>query len=216
MNLYKERMAQLSGNYEVKENNKEDSKQNNNQNINPSQNVNDLGSNHSGVTLQKFSNPSLNPNNNKNKYNPPKVKYGVFHGQKGVPNYNPNYNEEPKQIIIPEIVQPDPKQLQNLIQNTLDNYLAAAFSNIKPPEPPKIDLNNENQNQRPQNQNNAIQRVIEKEYVTRQKEVKSQPQPIIIKEPAQPNEQNKELIEKFANLAEKLTNIQENISKQIS
>ena len=190
MNLYKERMAKLSGNYEVKENNKDDSKQNNNQNLNPSQNnVNDLGSNHSGVTFQKFNNPSSNPNNNKNKYNPPKVKYGVFHGQKGVPNYNPNYNDEPQKIIIPEIV---------------------------PPEPPKIDLNNENQNKRPPNQINAIQRVIEKEYVTKQKEVKSQPQPIIIKEPAQPNEQNKELIEKFVNLAEKLTNIEEKISKQMS
>ena len=217
MNLYKERMAKLSGNYEVKENNKDDSKQNNNQNLNPSQNnVNDLGSNHSGVTFQKFNNPSSNPNNNKNKYNPPKVKYGVFHGQKGVPNYNPNYNDEPQKIIIPEIVRPDPNKLQNLIQNTLDNYLAAAFSKIKPPEPPKIDLNNENQNKRPPNQINAIQRVIEKEYVTKQKEVKSQPQPIIIREPAQQNEQNKELIEKFVNLAEKLTNIEEKISKQMS
>jgi len=217
MNLYKERMAKLSGNYEVKENNKDEPNKNNSQNLNPSQNnVNDLGSNHSGVTFQKFNNPSSNQNNNKNKYNPPKVKYGVFHGQKGVPNYNPNYDEEPKKIIIPEIVQPDPSKLQNLIQNTLDNYLAMAFSNIKPPEPPKIDLNNENQNKKPPNQINAIQRVIEREYVTKQKEVKSQPQPIIIKEAAQPNEQNKELIEKFANLAEKLTNIEEKISKQMS
>ena len=217
MNLYKERMAQLSGNYEVKENNKNDPKQNDNKNLNPSQNnINDLGSNHSGVTFQTFNNPSSSPNKNKNKYNPPKVKYGVFHGQKGVPNYNPNFNEEPKKIIIPEIIQPDPNKLQNLIQNTLDNYLVAAFSKIKPPEPPKIDLNNENQNQKPPNQINAIQRVIEREYVTNQKEVKSQPQPIIIKEPSQPNEQNKELIEKFANLAEKLTNLEEKISKQIS
>ena len=217
MNLYKERMAKLSGNYEVKENNKKDPNQINNQNINPSQNnINDLGSNHSGVTFQTFNNPSSNISPNKNKYNPPKVKYGVFHGQRGVPNYNPNFNEEPKNIIIPEIVQPDPNKLKNLIQNTLDNYLAAAFSKIKPPEPPKIDLNNENQNKKPPIQPNAIQRVIEKEYVTQQKEVRSQPQPIIIKEPAQPNEQNKELMEKFASLAEKLTNIQENISKQIS
>ena len=75
MNLYKERMAQLSGSYEVKENDKNNPKLNQ-ENINPIEedNINNLGSNNSGVTFQKFNKPSTNQIQNKNKYNLPKVK----------------------------------------------------------------------------------------------------------------------------------------------
>ena len=214
MNLYKEKMAQLSGNYEVKENNKKNV-ENNPENLNPftQNNANDLGSNHSGVTYQVFNKPSSQKKNN---YNPPKVKYGVFHGQKGIPNYNPNINqnEEPKKIIIPEIVLPEPEKLNNVIKNKIDDYLLAAFNNLKPTEAPKINLNNENNKK--DNIQNTVQRVIEKEYITKNiKEVQNVPQPIVINPPQQNMEQNHELIDKFINLTEKITNLEEKISKQI-
>ena len=214
MNLYKQRMAQLSGSYEIKENNK----------INPSENpeklelsdknnVNDLGSNHSGITLQKFNRPSGNQISNKNGYNPPKVKYGVFHGQKGIPNYNPNLNnnEEPH-ANIPNIVLPDPNKLNNVIKDTIDNYLAAAFKNLNPSEAPKIP-NNKNPPQ------NVTERVIEREIIIKPNKVEQkipQPQPIIVNPPAQQDiGQNKEILEKFVNLAEKLTNLEEKITNKV-
>ena len=217
MNLYKERMAQLSGSYEVKENDKNNPKLNQ-ENINPIEddNINNLGSNHSGVTFQKFNKPSTNQIQNKNKYNPPKVKYGVFHGQKGIPNYNPNLNEnEQPKVIIPEIVLPKPDKLNNVIKDTIDNYLTEAFKNLKPSEAPKINLNNENNKNPPQQ--NAVQRVIEKEYIIKNvKEVQNVPQPIVINPPPQQNPQpNNELMEKFLNLAEKFTNLEEKINQQM-
>ena len=127
MNLFKEKMSKLSGNYEIKENNE------NNKNLNPfdNNNINDLDSNHSGVTNLVFNKPSINQN--KNKYNPPKVKYKVFHGQKGIPNFNQYLDEkdQPK-VIIPEIVLPEPNKLNNDIKDAIDNYLKAAFQNLKP------------------------------------------------------------------------------------
>ena len=217
MNLYKEKMAQLAGSYEVKENNDRNANPNLNKNLNPfvDNNINDLGSNHSGVTNQRFNKPSSNQNQIKNKYNPPKVKYGVFHGQKGIPNYNPNLNEEPKKIAIPEIVLPDPNDLNNVIKNTIDNYITAAFRNLKPSEAPEIKLNNENNKIPPQN---AVQRVIEREYITKNiKEVQNVPQPVVINaQPQQNPEQNKELLEKFYNLAERFTDLEEKISNQMN
>ena len=217
MNLYKDRMAKLSGNYEVKESGQKEPNENENKNINPYEqnNINDLGSNHSGVTFQQFNRPSSSPNKNRNKYQPPKVKYGVFHGQKGIPNYNPNFEEEPNNIINPKIVLPDPNQLNNVIKNTIDNYLAAAFSNLKPSEAPKINLDNDNNKKPPQQ--NAVQRVIEKEYITHNiKEVNNVPQPVVINQPQQQNlEQNNEILEKFVNLAERFTDLEEKISKQM-
>ena len=218
MNLYKERMSKLSGSYEVKENNKD----NQNKNINPSinNNINDINSNHSGLTNQKFNKPSYGINQNRNKYNPPKVKYGVFHGQKGIPNYNPNNidNEEEKEIIKPEIIMPKPEQLNNIIKDALDNYLKAAFKNLNPSEAPEIKLNNEiNQNNKipmpPQNIN-SIQRVIEKEYITRNiKEIVPQNN---VENNVNQNIEKNEIIEKFMNLTEKFMNLEEKISNQMN
>ena len=90
----------------------------------------------------------------------------------------------------------------------------AAFNNLKPTEAPKINLNNENNKK--DNIQNTVQRVIEKEYITKNiKEVQNVPQPIVINPPQQNMEQNHELIDKFINLTEKITNLEEKISKQI-
>jgi hypothetical protein len=94
--------------------------------------------------------------------------------------------------------------------------LAAAFSNLKPSEAPKINLNNESNIKSPQK--NEIQRVFEKEYIVKNiKEIQNIPQPVVINPPeqSQNNEQNNKLIEKFTNLAEKFTNLEEKITKQI-
>ena len=214
MNLYTSKMAQLSGNYEVKE--KNDKKlEYNPESLNPMDNnyANDLNSNHSGVTNQKFNKPSFE---NKNRYNPPKVKYGVFHGQKGIPHYHPNLNlnEESNKILMPEIVLPGPDKINNEIKNKIDDYLLAAFKNLKPSEAPQINLNNEINKKN--NTQNTVERVIEREYITKNiKEVQNIPQPIVINPPQQNMEQNNELIDKFINLTEKFTNLEEKISKQI-
>ena len=209
MNLYKEKMSKLSGNYEVKENNE---KNKNNKNLNPfdNNNINDLDSNHSGITNLVFNKPSINQN--KNKFNPPKVKYKVFHGQKGIPNFNQNLNEiEQPKVIIPEIILPEPNKLNNNIKDAIDNYLKAAFQNLKPSEVPKIDINNENKKIPSQN---YVQRVIEKEYIIKKKDV---PQPVVINPPPQQNPgQNNELLEKFLNLAERFTNLEEKLSNEKS
>ena len=88
--------------------------------------------------------------------------------------------------------------------------MAAAFSNLKPSEVPKINLNNESNIKSPQK--NEVQRVFEKEYIVKNiKEIQNIPQPIVINPPeqAQNIEQNNKLIEKFTNLAEKFTNLEE-------
>ena len=217
MNMYKERMAEQSR--KLEEDNKKYNQNSNNKNlkdINQISSLNDIGSNHSGVTLQKFNKPSQNPievkQKNKMKYNPPKVEYGIFGNQNEIPDNNENnrsYN-----IINP--ILPKPENLNNMIKNTIDNYLAAAFSNLKPSEAPKINLNNESNIKSPQK--NEVQRVFEKEYIVKNiKEIQNIPQPVVINPPeqSQNNEQNNKLIEKFTNLAEKFTNLEEKITKQI-
>ena len=217
MNMYKERMAEQSR--KLEEDNKKYNQNSNNKNlkdINQISSLNDIGSNHSGVTLQKFNKPSQNPidvkQKNKMKYNPPKVEYGIFGNQNEIPDNNENnrsYN-----IINP--ILPKPENINNMIKNTIDNYLAAAFSNLKPSEAPKINLNNESNIKSPQK--NEIQRVFEKEYIVKNiKEIQNIPQPVVINPPeqSQNNEQNNKLIEKFTNLAEKFTNLEEKITKQI-
>jgi len=119
-------------------------------------------------------------------------------------------------VINPNEILPNPEKINNMIKNTIDNYLAAAFSNLKPSEAPKINLNNENNKKSPQK--NEVQRVFEKEYIVKNiKEVQNIPQPVVINPPDQSQniEQNNKLIEKFTNLAEKFTNLEEKISKQI-
>ena len=217
MNMYKERMAEQSR--KLEEDNKKYNQNSNNKNlkdINQISSLNDIGSNHSGVTLQKFNKPSQNPidvkQKNKMKYNPPKVEYGIFGNQNEIPDNNEN-NRSYK-IINPNL--PKPENLNNMIKNTIDNYLAAAFSNLKPSEAPKINLNNESNIKSPQK--NEIQRVFEKEYIVKNiKEIQNIPQPVVINPPeqSQNNEQNNKLIEKFTNLAEKFTNLEEKITKQI-
>ena len=217
MNMYKERMAEQSR--KLEEDNKKYNQNINNKNlkdINQISSLNDIGSNHSGVTLQKFNKPSQNPievkQKNKMKYNPPKVEYGIFGNQNEIPDNNEN-NRSYK-IINP--ILPKPENLNNMIKNTIDNYLAAAFSNLKPSEAPKINLNNESNIKSPQK--NEIQRVFEKEYIVKNiKEIQNIPQPVVINPPeqSQNNEQNNKLIEKFTNLAEKFTNLEEKITKQI-
>ena len=217
MNMYKERMAEQSR--KLEEDNKKYNQNINNKNlkdINQISSLNDIGSNHSGVTLQKFNKPSQNPievkQKNKMKYNPPKVEYGIFGNQNEIPDNNEN-NRSYK-IINP--ILPKPENINNMIKNTIDNYLAAAFSNLKPSEAPKINLNNESNIKSPQK--NEIQRVFEKEYIVKNiKEIQNIPQPVVINPPeqSQNNEQNNKLIEKFTNLAEKFTNLEEKITKQI-
>ena len=222
MNMYKKKMEEKSKKIE------EDSKfiGNNNKkhepNINQINSLNDIGSNHSGITFQKLIRPSF-PKENKQKniikYNPPKVEYGIFSNKNDFPedmgNKLVNRNKNNNEINQSENLQ-KPDNLNNMIKNTIDNYLAAAFSNLKPSEAPKINLDNEN-NKKPL-QKNEIQRVFEKEYIIKNiKEVQNIPQPIVINPPSQSQNinQNNELMDKFTNLAEKFTNLEEKISKQI-
>ena len=231
MNLYKERMAKMTDQYETTEN--KPKIQNEVQSLNPftSNYPVEMGSNHSNVTLQTFSKPQ-NPNNSNNLNKNQKPKYGVFHGPQGVPNYNPNFFglnrdqpenipinndnnniniQQPKPLIIQQPVLPNPEDLNKIIKNTIDNYIKSAFSNLNPENAPKIEIN-----QKPQKPN-TIERVIEKEYVTNKiQEIKEVP-----KEPYQPqinqnvSNQDKLLMEKLVNLTEKFTNIEEKITKEI-
>ena len=223
MNLYKEKMSEQSKKIAAESKNyyQNDNKKNENNQINPS---NEIGSNHSGVTFQKFNKPSSpNPNQIKPKskmnYNPPKVEYGIFDSQN---EYSNNIINEPnnKKIIHNEITNSNvvvskSEKIGGMIKNTIDNYLTAAFSNLKPSEAPKINLNNDNNIKSPQK--NEVQRVFEKEYIVQKvKEVQNIPQPVVVNPPQlQNNEQNNQIIEKFTSLAEKFTNLEEKISKQI-
>ena len=224
MNLYKEKMSEQSKKIAAESKNyyPNDNKKNENNQINPS---NEIGSNHSGVTFQKFNkSSSQNPNQikqkNKMKYNPPKVEYGVFDSQN---EYSNNIINEPNnkkkinnEIINSNIIMPEPEKINNMIKNTIDNYLAAAFSNLKPSEAPQINLNNENNIKSPQK--NEVQRVFEKEYIVQKvKEVQNIPQPVVVNPPPQPqnHEQSNQIMEKFTSLAEKFTNLEEKISKQM-
>ena len=224
MNLYKEKMAEQSKKIAAENKNyyQKYNKKNDNNQIKPS---NEIGSNHSGVTFQKLNKPSSpNPNQIKQKmtikYNPPKVEYGVFDSHNEYSNNIINEPNNKKKInnetINTNIVIPEPEKINNIIKNTIDNYLAAAFSNLKPSDVPKINLNNEINIKSPQK--NEIQRVFEKEYIIKKvKEVQNIPQPVVINPPPQPqsNEQNNQIIEKFTNLEEKFTNLEEKISKQM-
>jgi len=225
MKMYKDRMAEqarkieeVDGNNNFQYNNKKPDNY-----INQINSMNDIGSNHSGVTFQKLNRPSSqNPKEikpkNKIKYNPPKVEYGIFGKENDYPNdiRNNSNNRSNNKEINPNEILPNPENINNMIKNTIDNYLAAAFGNLKPSEAPKINLNNENNKKSPQK--NEVQRVFEKEYIVKNiKEVQNIPQPVVINQPAQSQniEQNNKLIEKFTNLAEKFTNLEEKISKQI-
>ena len=222
MNLYKERMAEESRKLIEENNEKYEPNINNKKNINDINQINslnDIGANHSGVTLQKFNKPSQKQNSaqqkNKIKYIPPKVEYGVFGNQNEIPvnNKNDKFNNK-KEVINP--ILPKPENINNMIKTTIDNYLAAAFGNLKPSEVPKINLNKENGIKSPQK--NEVQRVFEKEYIVKNiKEIQNIPQPIVINPPEQSQniDKNNKLIEKFTNLAEKFTNLEEKITKQI-
>ena len=218
MNLYKERMSEQTKKIKEGEKKYQPNYNYNNENNNP---LNDIGSNHSGVTFQKFKKPSSqNPKEKQTipiKFNPPKVEYGIF-GEKNEENNNNNINGSRirNEIINPKIVLPEPEKINNMIKSTIDNYLAAAFSNLKPSEAPKLNINNENNIKSPQK--NEVQRVFEKEYIIKKiKEVEDIPKKEVINQPSQSQniEQNNKLIEKFTNLAEKFTNLEEKISKQI-
>ena len=216
MNLYKERMAEQSK--KIKEGEKKYEPNNNpqNENYNP---LNDIGSNHSGVTFQKFKKPSSQiPNKKQNipiKFNPPKVEYGIFGSKNEQPNNNLSNSKIKNGIMNPNIVLPEPEKINNMIKSTIDNYLAAAFSNLKPSEAPKLNIN-ENNIKSPQK--NEVQRVFEKEYIIKKiKEVENIPKQEVINQPNQQQnlEQNNKLIERFTSLAEKFTNLEEKITKQI-
>ena len=218
MNLYKEKMSEQAKKIKEGEKKYEQNNNYNNENNNP---LNEIGSNHSGVTFQKFKKPSSqNPKEKQTipiKFNPPKVEYGIF-GEKNEENNNNNINGSRirNEIINPKIVLPEPEKINNMIKSTIDNYLAAAFSNLKPSEAPKLNINNENNIKSPQK--NEVQRVFEKEYIIKKiKEVEDIPKKEVINQPSQSQniEQNNKLIEKFTNLAEKFTNLEEKISKQI-
>ena len=218
MNLYKEKMSEQAKKIKEGEKKYEQNNNYNNENNNP---LNEIGSNHSGVTFQKFKKPSSqNPKEKQTipiKFNPPKVEYGIF-GEKNEENNNNNINGNRirNEIINPKIVLPEPEKINNMIKSTIDNYLAAAFSNLKPSEAPKLNINNENNIKSPQK--NEVQRVFEKEYIIKKiKEVEDIPKKEVINQPSQSQniEQNNKLIEKFTNLAEKFTNLEEKISKQI-
>ena len=217
MNLYKEKMSEQAK--KIKEGGKKYEPNNNinNENNNP---LNEIGSNHSGVTFQKFKKPSSQNPKEKHiipiKFNPPKVEYGIFGEKNEENNNNINGSRIRNEIINPKIVMPEPEKINNMIKSTIDNYLAAAFSNLKPSEAPKLNLNNENNIKSPQK--NEVQRVFEKEYIIKKiKEVEDIPKKEVINQPSQPQniEQNNKLIEKFTSLAEKFTNLEEKISKQI-
>ena len=218
MNLYKEKMSEQAKKIKEGEKKYQPNNNYNNENNNP---LNEIGSNHSGVTFQKFKKPSSqNPKEKQTipiKFNPPKVEYGIF-GEKNEENNNNNINGSRirNEIINPKIVLPEPEKINNMIKSTIDNYLAAAFSNLKPSEAPKLNINNENNIKSPQK--NEVQRVFEKEYIIKKiKEVEDIPKKEVINQPSQSQniEQNNKLIEKFTNLAEKFTNLEEKISKQI-
>ena len=217
MNLYKERMSEQAKKIKEGEKKYQPNNNYNNENNNP---LNDIGSNHSGVTFQKFKKPSSqNPKEKQTipiKFNPPKVEYGIFGEKNEENNNNINGSRIRNEIINPKIVLPEPEKINNMIKSTIDNYLAAAFSNLKPSEAPKLNINNENNIKSPQK--NEVQRVFEKEYIIKKiKEVEDIPKKEVINQPSQSQniEQNNKLIEKFTNLAEKFTNLEEKISKQI-
>ena len=217
MNLYKERMSEQAKKIKEGEKKYQPNNNYNNENNNP---LNEIGSNHSGVTFQKFKKPSSqNPKEKQTipiKFNPPKVEYGIFGEKNEENNNNINGSRIRNEIINPKIVLPEPEKINNMIKSTIDNYLAAAFSNLKPSEAPKLKINNENNIKSPQK--NEVQRVFEKEYIIKKiKEVEDIPKKEVINQPSQSQniEQNNKLIEKFTNLAEKFTNLEEKISKQI-
>ena len=217
MNLYKERMSEQAKKIKEGEKKYQPNNNYNNENNNP---LNEIGSNHSGVTFQKFKKPSSqNPKEKQTipiKFNPPKVEYGIFGEKNEENNNNINGSRIRNEIINPKIVLPEPEKINNMIKSTIDNYLAAAFSNLKPSEAPKLNINNENNIKSPQK--NEVQRVFEKEYIIKKiKEVEDIPKKEVINQPSQSQniEQNNKLIEKFTNLAEKFTNLEEKISKQI-
>ena len=217
MNLYKEKMSEQAKKIKEGEKKYEQNNNYNNENNNP---LNEIGSNHSGVTFQKFKKPSSqNPKEKQTipiKFNPPKVEYGIFGEKNEENNNNINGSRIRNEIINPKIVLPEPEKINNMIKSTIDNYLAAAFSNLKPSEAPKLNINNENNIKSPQK--NEVQRVFEKEYIVKKiKEVEDIPKKEVINQPSQSQniEQNNKLIEKFTNLAEKFTNLEEKISKQI-
>ena len=217
MNLYKEKMSEQAKKIKEGEKKYEQNNNYNNENNNP---LNEIGSNHSGVTFQKFKKPSSqNPKEKQTipiKFNPPKVEYGIFGEKNEENNNNINGSRIRNEIINPKIVLPEPEKINNMIKSTIDNYLAAAFSNLKPSEAPKLNINNENNIKSPQK--NEVQRVFEKEYIIKKiKEVEDIPKKEVINQPSQSQniEQNNKLIEKFTNLAEKFTNLEEKISKQI-
>ena len=213
MNLYKERMSEQAKKIKEGEKKYEQNNNYNNENNNP---LNEIGSNHSGVTFQKFKKPSSqNPKEKQTipiKFNPPKVEYGIFGEKNEENNNNINGSRIRNEIINPKIVLPEPEKINNMIKSTIDNYLAAAFSNLKPSEAPKLNINNENNIKSPQK--NEVQRVFEKEYIIKKiKEVEDIPKKEVINQPSQSQniEQNNKLIEKFTNLAEKFTNLEEKI-----
>ncbi len=217
MNLYKEKMSEQAKKIKEGEKKYEQNNNYNNENNNP---LNEIGSNHSGVTFQKFKKPSSqNPKEKQTipiKFNPPKVEYGIFGEKNEENNNNINGSRIRNEIINPKIVLPEPEKINNMIKSTIDNYLAAAFSNLKPSEAPKLNINNENNIKSPQK--NEVQRVFEKEYIIKKiKEVEDIPKKEVINQPSQSQniEQNNKLIEKFTSLAEKFTNLEEKISKQI-
>jgi len=217
MNLYKEKMSEQAKKIKEGEKKYEPNNNINNENNNP---LNEIGSNHSGVTFQKFIKPSSQNQTEKKtipiKFNPPKVEYGIFGEKNEENNKNINGSKIRNEIINPKIVMPEPEKINNMIKSTIDNYLAAAFSNLKPSEAPKLNLNNENNIKSPQK--NEVQRVFEKEYIIKKiKEVEDIPKREVINQASQPQniEQNNKLIEKFTSLAEKFTNLEEKISKQI-
>ena len=217
MNLYKEKMSEQAKKIKEGEKKYEQNNKYNNENNNP---LNEIGSNHSGVTFQKFKKPSSqNPKEKQTipiKFNPPKVEYGIFGEKNEENNNNINGSRIRNEIINPKIVLPEPEKINNMIKSTIDNYLAAAFSNLKPSEAPKLNINNENNIKSPQK--NEVQRVFEKEYIIKKiKEVEDIRKKEVINQPSQSQniEQNNKLIEKFTNLAEKFTNLEEKISKQI-
>ena len=217
MNLYKEKMSEQAKKIKEGEKKYQPNNNYNNENNNP---LNEIGSNHSGVTFQKFKKPSSQKPKEKQtipiKFNPPKVEYGIFGEKNEENNNNINGSRIRNEIINPKIVLPEPEKINNMIKSTIDNYLAAAFSNLKPSEAPKLNINNENNIKSPQK--NEVQRVFEKEYIIKKiKEVEDIPKKEVINQPSQSQniEQNNKLIEKFTNLAEKFTNLEEKISKQI-
>ena len=225
MNEYKERMAEQAR--KMEEQDKQYNQINNNKKslneINQINSLNNIGSEHSGITFQKFNKPSSQNQKQLNqkskiKLNPPKVEYGIFGSQNNFSenNQKKSINNNKNEIVNPNIIIPENENINNMIKTTIDNYLAAAFGNLKPSEAPKININEEKNVKSPQK--NEVQRVFEKEYIVQKiKEVEKVPQPIVNIQPSEQHniEQNNKLIEKFTSLAEKFTNLEEKVSKQI-